>query len=57
LAFGVETSERPFGRNEIPYIEEYLTDLIVLLQEIRKRRFLGAIKNYTPFEIRVAVIL
>jgi hypothetical protein len=57
LAFGVETSERSFGRSEIPYIEEYLTDLIVLLREIRKRRFLGAIKNCTPFEIRLAVIL
>jgi hypothetical protein len=57
LAFGVETSERSLGCSEIPYIEEYLTDLIVLLREIRKRGFLGAIKDCTPFELRVAVIL
>jgi hypothetical protein len=50
-------SERTFGCSEIPYIEEYVTDLIVLLREIRKRRFLGAIKNCTPFELLVTVIL
>jgi hypothetical protein len=50
LAFGVETSERSFGWSGIPYIEEYLTDLIVFLREIWKRGFLGAIKDCTPFD-------
>ena len=54
MAFVVETSERSFGCSEIPYIEEYLTDLIVLLRDIRKRRFLGAIKNCTLFELASA---